>query len=225
MGRAFKAIGYKPRDELVYVSYTRPGQQVARFAMHDDHTLILFVYANEGKPPVDPHDIAAQKAELHARFGDAGWECPQILEALDRTDDLYADRVSQIHMDRWHKGRVALLGDAAFCPSLLSGQGSALAMTAAYVLAGELNSAEGDHGAALQRYESMLRPFMASKQAAAEKFAGAFAPKSAFGVFLRNKVTSVMGIPFLARMIMGPSLVDQFELPDYGDFSKDYADA
>ena len=85
--------------------------------------------------------MAAQKALLNAKFGDAGWECPQILAALDESDDLYFDRVSQIRMDAWSKGRVALVGDAAFCVSLLAGQGSALAMAAAYVLAGELGRA------------------------------------------------------------------------------------
>ncbi len=222
---AFRALRYRPRDELVYVSYTTPGRQVARFALHDDHTLFLFVYADGGADAPDPHDVAAHKARLHEKFDAAGWECPEILGAMDTAEDFYADRVSQIRMPHWSKGRVVLTGDAAFCPSLLAGQGSALAMTAAYVLAGEIDRAGGDHAAALNSYEAMLRPFLSAKQAAAEKFAGAFAPRTAFGVLLRNKVTSLMGLPFVARLVMGGTLVDQFALPDYADVSNDYADA
>ena len=62
---------------------------------------------------------------------------------MDSTDEVYFDRVSQIQMDTWSQGRVGLIGDAAFSPSLLAGQGAALAMTAAYVLAGELARLRG----------------------------------------------------------------------------------
>ena len=73
------------------------------------------------------------------------WECSDILGELDRTHDLYFDRVSQIKIDKWSRGRIALVGNAAFCVSLMAGQGAALAMTAAYVLAGELANACGRH--------------------------------------------------------------------------------
>ena len=86
---------------------------------------------------------------LHARFDDAGWECSQIMEAMEACDSIYFDRVSQIRMERWTEGRLALVGDAAFCPSLLAGEGCALAMTAAFVLAGELYRASGNYREAL----------------------------------------------------------------------------
>ena len=76
-------------------------------------------------------------------FKDCGWECEAILSELEGSTDLYFDSVSQIKLGTWSKGRVALIGDAAFCVSLLAGQGSALAMTAAYVLAGELAKSRG----------------------------------------------------------------------------------
>jgi len=222
---AFRAHGYAPRDELVYVSYTTPGRQIARFAMRDDQTLFLFVFENGGTGPADPFDTEAQKTALRARFTDGGWECPAILDAMDRADELYVDRVSQIRMNRWSAGRTVLLGDAAAAPSLLAGQGSALAMTEAYVLAGEIDRADGDYETAFASYESLLRPFIDGKQAAAEKFAGSFVPGTAFRLFLRNRITGLMNLPFVARLTMGSTLVDQFTLPDYGDFSKDYADA
>ena len=71
---------------------------------------------------------------------------------------------------RWSRGRVALVGDAAFCVSLMAGQGSALAMTAAYVLAGELANSNGRHEEAFGKYEALLREYIGAKQQGAELF-------------------------------------------------------
>jgi len=129
---AFEVEGYRPRDELIYVMYTEVRQQVARFAMRGDRTMFLFTFADAEADSTDTKTIRGQKALLRERFGASGWECPQILDALKSCNDLYFDRVSQIRMDAedglWTRGRVALIGDAAFCVSLLAGQGSALAM-------------------------------------------------------------------------------------------------
>ncbi len=80
-------------------------------------------------------------------------------------------------------GRIALAGDAAFCVSLVAGQGSALAMVSAYVLAGELAKAGGRHEEAFGKYEERLRSYVVSKQQGAERFAAAFAPKTRWGLF------------------------------------------
>ena len=133
---AFETGGYRPRNELVYLIHSAPGQQVGRFSLHNDRTLFLFIFNGGGEPQA--HGVAAQKAILRKRFAGDGWELPQILAALDACTELYFDRVSQIRMGTWSQGRIALVGDAGFCVSLLAGQGSALAMTAAYVLAVEL---------------------------------------------------------------------------------------
>ena len=153
---------------------------------------------------------------LRERFGADKWESPRILDELDRAPDLYFDRVSQIKMKNWSKGRVALVGDAAFCASLMAGQGSALAMTAAYVLAGELAKAAGRHETAFREYEGLLRAYIGSKQAGAERFSAAFAPKSRWGLFLRNQVIRACAIPGLARLAFGRDIIDTLQLPDYG---------
>jgi 2-polyprenyl-6-methoxyphenol hydroxylase-like FAD-dependent oxidoreductase len=57
------------------------------------------------------------------------------------------------------QARVALFGDAAFCVSLLAGQGSALAMVSAYILAGELHRCNGDYAEAFRRYQHLFGPF------------------------------------------------------------------
>jgi 2-polyprenyl-6-methoxyphenol hydroxylase-like FAD-dependent oxidoreductase len=211
---AFEVAGYRPRDEGVYVSFSLPGRQVARFALRGDRTLILFVFAG-GSDDRWPHDIAAQKAVLRRAFEAGGWECAPILTALDEAQELYFDRVSQIRMPRWSTGRVALLGDAAFCPSLLAGQGSALAMTAAYVLAGEIAREAAGPDSAFQRYEATLRDFMDGKQKAAEQFARSFAPRTRLGILARNLITRTFNLPFVAERVLGRGLIDRLALPHY----------
>src|SRR5262249_7580618 len=128
----------------VYVMYGMPRRMLGRVALHGDRTLFLFVFTADPDvdSPTEELALPAQKTLLRKRFGDGQWECPRILDALDGAQNFYFDRVSQIRMTSWSQGRVALVGDAAFCVSLMAGQGSALAMTAAYVLAGELAQAE-----------------------------------------------------------------------------------
>jgi 2-polyprenyl-6-methoxyphenol hydroxylase-like FAD-dependent oxidoreductase len=214
---AFEVAGYQPRNEDIYVSYSCPGKQVGRLALRNNRTMFLFVFADESQGKIDPFDTKAHKAMLRSQFGNLGWECPQILAAMESCDDLYFDRVSQIRMDTWSQGRVALVGDAAFCPSLLAGQGSALAMIGAYVLAGELGRAGGSPEEAFRRYARLLQPFMLTKQNAAEKFASSFAPKTRLGLFARNQVTKVLGIPFVTRRVMSSTLLDRIDLPDYSE--------
>lgn len=212
---AFEVLGYRPRDEGVYVIYSKPGRMEGRFALHGDRTLFLFVFVSDYHAAPDQCDVAAKKAIVREKFRDDGGECGAVLSELNRTDELYFDRVSQIQMEGWSKGRIALIGDAAFCLSLLAGQGSALAMLSAYVLAGELAKARGDYAQAFARYENLLRPFILKKQAAARLFASSFAPKTRFGLFVRNQVIRVLRIPGLATLTIGRDISDTMKLPDY----------
>ncbi len=214
---AFEIEGYRPRDELIYVMFTEVGQQTVRFAMRDDRTLFLLTF--EDGNVADADTFETQKALLRKRFGHSGWECPQILAALDSAKEFYFDRVSQIRMEsrpgQWTNGRVILLGDAASCVSLLAGQGSSLAMTAAYILAGELNRARGDFAQAFVRYQELFGPFVLRKQKAALRFAGSFAPKSRLTLVLRNQVFKLMGMSWLADLAVGRDLADHITLPEY----------
>jgi 2-polyprenyl-6-methoxyphenol hydroxylase-like FAD-dependent oxidoreductase len=212
---AFSIEGYRPRDENVYVMFTERGQQVARFTMREDHTMFLFVWCDDSlrAAPLLPED---QRALVRERFANSGWECPAILDAMGHANDIYMDRVSQIRMDRWSQGRVALVGDAAYCVSLLAGQGSALAMVGALVLAGELHAAQGDYREAFSRYESRLRSFLDGKQRAAEGFASSFAPRTHLGLFLRFQFSKALAIPYVAELAFRRGLRDAIELPEYG---------
>jgi 2-polyprenyl-6-methoxyphenol hydroxylase-like FAD-dependent oxidoreductase len=210
---AFEVQGYRPRDEDVYLMYGHPGRMLGRFTLRDDRTLFLSVFTvGNGSLPAA---LDLQRAMLRERYRNDGWECRRILDQLDRTQELYFDRVSQIRMQSWSKGRVALTGDAAFCVSLLAGQGSALAMISAYVLAGELARAGGRYEEAFRNYEALLRPWIGTKQRGAERFAGAFAPRTGWGLRFRNQVIKAFAIPGVARLVVGREIIDSLRIPDY----------
>lgn len=212
---AFEADGYQPRDEHVYLAYTTPGRMVARFAMRGGKTLFLFVFTADHMSGPDPHDVPAVRTTLSEVFGDAGWECPEILRELDGASEVYFDRVSQIVMDRWSQGRVALIGDAAAAVSLLAGEGTGLAMVQGYVLAGELGRAGADHRKAFLRYERRLRPIVEARQRSGRAFASMFAPKTSLGLWTRNQASKLMDIPWVASRVVGREFRDDIALPDY----------
>jgi len=213
---AFEASGYKPREELVYLSHGLPGRQVSRLSLRDDKTLFLFVFRDGYLPEGIPGSDAERKKTLAAIFAPVGWECPGIFSAMERVDNLYFDRVSQIRMAHWCKGRTALIGDAGACVSLMAGEGTGLAMLEAYVLAGELHQSPGDPAKAFARYEEQMMPFLKRKQEMAEKFASTFAPKSGIGIVFRDRVVGLLRIPFLADYFIGRAMRDDIEIPDYG---------
>src|SRR5918994_2336286 len=213
---AFEVDAYRPRNELIYISHGVPGRQISRLSLRDEKTLFLLIFRDEYSTADNPSSEQERKAVLEDVFADVGWEGPRILAAMEYVDDIYFDRVSQIRMDRWMKGRTALVGDAAACVSLLAGEGTGLAMAEAYVLAGELYECEGDPIAAFARYQERMMPFLKSKQESAARFASSFAPKSALGLTFRNQVTRLFQIPSLAEFFVGRNLRDDIELPDYG---------
>ncbi|MEU6480371.1 FAD-dependent monooxygenase [Streptomyces sp. NPDC047017] len=100
------------------------------------------------------------------------WEGARLAEAARKAPDFYCDAMAQIRMDHWSRGRVALLGDAGYCPSPLSGQGTSLALAGAYVLADCLAGAQDDHRAAFTRYERRMRDFVNLNQALATENPG-----------------------------------------------------
>ena len=209
---AFTVEGYQPRTSDVYMMYGVPGCQAARFAMHGDRTLIMFLWrADDSQLPTND---SARRAMLRKRFGKLGWECPRMLDALGNTTDLYVDAVSQIHLPRWSAGRVALVGDAAWAPSFLAGEGCGLSIIGAYALAGEL-ARSGGAPEAFVAYEQRVRKFMEGKQKMASRFGGAFVPRTRFGLTLRNWIASLLDLQPIATLALASGLKDDIELPDY----------
>lgn len=144
-----------------------PGNAWGAMAMSVRGDTELRVYMGFDSPdPVsyDPRDVRDQKRLLASRFADAGGEIPRLLETMRDAPDFHFDAMAQIRMDAWSAGRVALLGDAGYCGSPASGQGTSMAMVGAYVLAGELKAADGDHRAAFAAYEAELRDFVTANQ-------------------------------------------------------------
>jgi 2-polyprenyl-6-methoxyphenol hydroxylase-like FAD-dependent oxidoreductase len=164
----------------------------------------------------DPRDTAAQMNILSARFSGAGWEVPRMLRAMRTAPDFFFESNAQIRLDRWSSGRAALVGDAGYCPTPLTGLGTSLALVGAYVLAGELAAADGDHQVAFARYEQIARPYVVKGQELPPGGVKGFAPDSAIAIGLRNASMRWMG-----RWPMRNLLARQFakaadiELPDY----------
>jgi len=211
---AFRIRGYAHRDELTFVSHTVRGRQAARVSLRDDETLVMLVcraelVGAEHRWHDDP------RPALRRAFGDMGWEVPALLDAMDAADDVYFDRVSQIHLPHWSANRVALVGDAAACPSLLAGEGTGLGMLEAYVMAGELRRARGDCAQALGAYESRLQTFVSRKQKGALFFRGFFAPQTTLGLMVRSLGVHVFALPVFGKRFWARSLHDDFRIPEY----------
>lgn len=209
----FDVAGYRPRDELVAVMHAEAGFQAVRVSLRDDVTMVIFTVRHDGGVPLE--SVADQQALLRERLRGAGWETQALIDAMPRAMTFYFDAVSQIRMPSWTRGRVALVGDAAACPSLLAGQGSALAMIESYVLAAELARSNGDHRQAFARYQARLAPFLQSKQAAARRLGLAFAPQDRFQLLVRTTVMRLMGLPKVTDLAMGRSFHDAIELPAF----------
>ncbi|MGN6582356.1 MAG: FAD-binding domain [Rhizobiaceae bacterium] len=221
----FRVDGYRPRDEGLYVIHGAPGRQCARLALRNDRTAFLLVFRADLIQGPEPTSAAETRILLREIFGGMGWECPQILDALWDVSDIYFDHVSQIRMPAWSKGRTILIGDAAAAVSLLAGEGTSLALAEAYVLAGELERTAGNHLQAFPAYERSLRALLKGKQKAAEGFASSVVPATQFGVWVRNQATKIMRLPKMTEMLMGGTMRDDFDLPDYGNAEEPTAPA
>ena len=164
--------------------------------------------------------IAEQKALLKAKFGALKWETPRILAALEDASDLYFDQISQVRMPRWSKGRIALVGDAAYCASPISGMGTSLGMCGAYVLAGELGRHD-DHAQAFAAYEAIMRPYVDQAQSVPTFAPRLASPHSRAGIALGHAVLRMSNVPIiktiLARFLTPKA--DAIALPEYANMA------
>jgi len=172
------------------VVYSVPGRAVSLSATgREGEGCALLVYAGEALG-ADRRDTEALKRSIREPYEGVGWEVARVLEALDVAPDLYVDAIATVHVDRYFKGRVALLGDAAY-GGTLGGQGTPLAMVGGHVLAGEI-SRGGDLSAALARYEARMRPYATRCQKGAMNAGMFFAPRTRAGLALRNAFYAVL---------------------------------
>jgi 2-polyprenyl-6-methoxyphenol hydroxylase-like FAD-dependent oxidoreductase len=144
----------------------------------------------------DRHDVDHLRRIVTDRFAGAGWRTPALLEHLADATDLYFDPLEQIHLPRWSRGRIGLVGDAAWCAGP-GGSGTGLAMMGGYVLAAEL--AKGDHHAALARYQEVLGKAAVRGQYQAKGAGGFLAPATRGAIRRRNLVYRLLSTRLMAR--------------------------
>jgi 2-polyprenyl-6-methoxyphenol hydroxylase-like FAD-dependent oxidoreductase len=170
------------------VLWNAPGRAAALYAVGDGEELHAFLDFHRPEPPSDVlRDPDAQRELVAGAFAGAGWEVPGMVDALRTADDLFFDTVGQIRMPHWSSGRVALVGDAAYAPSFLTGQGSSLALTGAYMLARAL-ATHRDHTAAFAAYERGTRAFVAMNQALVDNGAATLFPVTAQALERRDSM-------------------------------------
>ena len=181
-----------------FVTHSTPGRQVALFELGDS-TAVFFIHRADGLDIPRSRDAAASR--LRAIYGDLDWIVPEVLDRCARAQSIYFDAVTQIEMPRWTDGRIALVGDAAACVSLLAGQGASMAVAEALILAEELDGPEMDVAPALLSYERRLRPAIARKQRAGRRIARWLVPRSRFGLVLRNLALRTSTWPVVASIL------------------------
>ena len=171
----------------------------------------------------------AQEALLRKEFADAGWQTQRLLDTLSQADDYYFHVVQQIKMSKWSSSRVVCLGDAGYAPTPFTGMGTSLAITGAYVLAGELSKlGPGEHPSkALEAYEAKFRPFVEETQKLPPFFPAIVHPGTAWKRWLFQTFIAVMSKvvanPWLANKLHS-SNDDDFILPQYSSFDDEAVD-
>ncbi|KAG5919036.1 hypothetical protein E4U42_006620 [Claviceps africana] len=162
----YYSIGRSPEDKDHATCYLETGQRVLMTRWHTPrlgqaYLMTMAPGRHAEMREALKRDVAAQKAAFANMFKTVRWnKAGRILDAMQTTDDFYAHEIVQVRGNTWSRGRVVLLGDAAFCPSSMSGMGTSAAFVGAYVLAGEIARSRGDMEAALARYDATLRPFI-----------------------------------------------------------------
>lgn len=197
--------------------YSLPGGIVAGVRPDaDPATAKAMVIIRTDRNPALRRDTAAQRELIRASLAAGGWVTGAILDAMDRAEDFYFDEIARITMPDWTTGRIALAGDAGYCGSPMTGQGTAMALVGSYVLAGEIARTPHDPAAALARYTETLRPFVETAQQLPPGGVKGMAPRTKLGIRAAHAsvrlMTSRLMQPLMTRML---SHTDSYTLPDY----------
>ncbi|MEJ2853756.1 MULTISPECIES: FAD-dependent monooxygenase [unclassified Saccharothrix] len=189
------------------VMYNEPGRMVA---VGGPKSPAFFVFASE-EVEYDRYDVEEQKRIVAGAYRGGGWRIPELMDRLPQTENLFLDTISRVQMPTYSQGRVVLLGDSAY-GNTLGGFGSGFAVVGAYVLAGELVAAGGDHGVAFARYESLFRGYT---KVARKANAGPFlAPPTRRRMAMRNWM---FRSPLMLKFILKSTdwFATSIDLPDY----------
>ncbi|WP_433247318.1 FAD-dependent oxidoreductase [Streptosporangium sp. CA-135522] len=197
--------------------HNMPGRKMAalRPSRRPEEAKVLLGFASA---PVDHdhRDPCGQKRIVAEVFAGAGWHVPVMLREMDAATDFYFDSATQIVMDGWSRGRVVLLGDAGYSPSPLGGNGTGLALVGAYVLAGEMARAGGDHEEAFAAYEREMRAFVKQCHKLPPGGVSGFVPKSRPAIGMRNlSIRLIPHLPWAGLIEKMASRADAITLRDY----------
>ncbi|WP_110883557.1 FAD-dependent monooxygenase [Mycolicibacterium wolinskyi] len=179
------------------ILYNEPNRAAAMFTVRGNQRAKALLLFRSEPLDIDPRDDAAHKALLARRFASMGWRTAELIDAMAGAYDFYFDEMSQVHLPQWSTGRVALLGDSAFGPSPLSGQGTSLALIGAYLLAHALREGPGSV-AAFMRWERGFRPNVIENQRLAAAGMCMLLPSSRGAIVARNQALRAM--PLLVRL-------------------------
>lgn len=192
-----------------------PGARQAGLRPDDEGTTRAMLNFLADSPVLEGLDGTELRAALRREFADVGWQVPRILDGLDASDDLYVDYLRQVVCPTWHRGRVVLLGDAAWCVTPIGGGGTSLAIAGAYVLAAFLSQTD-DHVAAFARYEEWMRPLVEKAQDLPPGVPSLAAPKTRAGAQALKWGTKIAALPAVqsiaSRLTSGPEATR--ELPE-----------
>ena len=172
---------------------------------------VLLGHLNSDNPSlrraIDAGDRQMQKEAFAKVFTGLGWETSRVIEQMMRADNFYLDDIMQVKLDKWSQDRVVLLGDAAYAPSPLTGQGTQLAILGAYVLAQELSRNREEASAALDKYEARLRSYVGAAQNIPLRGYAPYIlnPQTSWGIWVFRTVVKFVAWSKLSKM-----------LPDFG---------
>lgn len=178
--------------------YSHPGRTVLVERQSDGAPARAFAaFVHPAPGTVDRHDTESIASVLRDAFAEDRWRTAEVIETVVDADDVYFDTVSQVRMDRWSSGRVALVGDAAYAPAFLSGQGTSIAIAGAYVLASELVAHDRPYEAYVA-YEDRLRDYVTKNQDLALRTDGTVLSRAAGQLLARN--IKLCAVPWLQRL-------------------------
>lgn len=194
---AYNVSGLSAGEPNIMNILRQPNKQATFLDKGDGTGLAMMVFKDElGKyvPSIE------RKSLLQNTLQDMQGVIPDALSALTDEMNIYLDTTTQVIMPKWYSKRVALVGDAGYCLTLVSGQGASMAMAGAYVLTKEVEKAEQNNESmtqALANYDDRLRDFVTDLQGKTRKFAKQFVPSSEFGIWIMDKGMSLMDNPIV----------------------------
>jgi 2-polyprenyl-6-methoxyphenol hydroxylase-like FAD-dependent oxidoreductase len=184
------------------VTLLEPNRSMWVFAYRDHDPTVMFTYFTDD---VDAEFLRPPAERLRSVFGPRplGTTLGDVIDSLEVTDEILFDSVEQVRMDTWHKGRVVLVGDAAWCVTFYAGMGVSSGLAGADLLGTMLQRHPADIGGALAAWERALRPYID------HYLNGAFADRKVFVVNNRLEILFRRMVPRLRRFRLGRRLVDR----------------